>query len=84
MRWTARSAAALLLVAIVLIPASASPPRPNTANDLLTGLMERWYTWALGGDHPDHFRNVQFLSLPAAVPVDGSGTADDSVKLTSH
>jgi hypothetical protein len=75
-RWSARCTAGLLLAALVVAPAAAGPPQAGNRN--LDDLLPGWFTWALGGHHPDHMGNVQFLPLPNAQPVDdGAGTADD-------
>jgi len=79
-RWSARTAAALLLAALIVVPAEAGPPQAGNRN--LDDLLEGWFTWALGGHHPDHMGTVQFLPLPSGQPVDdGAGTADDPVTL---
>lgn len=81
-RWAARCAAGLFLVALVVGPAPAGPP---AGNHNLDDLLERWFTWAFGGNQPDHKGNIQFLPLPSGEPVgEGSGTADDPITLVGE
>ena len=86
-RWSARGVGALLLAALVAGPASAGNGHGNKFHGKpMAEWMKLWFTWALGGDQADHVGNVQFLPLPAGVPVDdGSiGTADDPVTLVGE
>lgn len=85
-RWLTRCAAGLFLAALVVGPAAANPPlRTNTGGKSLDEWLNLWFTWALGGDQPDHVGKVQFLPLPAGEPVDdGAGTADDPVTLAGE
>lgn len=80
---TAGTAAALLLIAAAFVgPASGGPPAQTGS---LPDLLDRWLDWAFTGDHPDHFKQVQFLPLPNAQPVDdGTGTAVDPVTVAGE
>ena len=78
-RWFVRGAAGLLVAALVVGPMTAGQPQPKAEGKSLSALLELWFEWAIGGDQPDHFKKVKFMPLPAGVPDDGAGTADDPV-----
>jgi hypothetical protein len=76
---SARKLAALALVAAATL-AMTTPTRGGQPD--LADLLDDWFTWAFGGNHPDHDGRVKFLPLPAGAPVDdGTGTFDDPVTL---
>jgi len=78
-RWSARTAAGLLLAALVAAgPADAGPPGQSKAyGKSLTEWTTLYLEWYLGGYQPDHVGKVQFLPLPNGEQESGTGTPMD-------
>lgn len=86
-RRAARTSAALLVAAMLVVAgqAPASPPgQSNAYGKSLTEWMTLYMTWVLGGDQADHVGKVEFIPLPAEEPVSGSGTFEDPVLLAGE